>query len=237
VSALRGKGDAYARSAMRIDMTIASITALLQMATGDISAREVADTQPAKLAAMEAHFETRADAPILIGGIVDQEARTIRGAIVIPDGLSLLAAHDPHATIAGLDRVPEDEQPRVGLVHAAFDVMVGAGSALAVLGAWYWLFVWRKKGSRLLLRALAVGSPLGFVALEAGWIVAEAGRQPWVVHGVLRTRDAVTPAAHVPVTLCMFGVIYMLLGIVLVVALRRIGSGAYAHPADEAHAA
>jgi cytochrome d ubiquinol oxidase subunit I len=238
---LRGRRDAYHRAGLRIAMAIGAATAVLQLVTGDVSAREVAETQPAKLAAMEAHFETRSAVPLVVGGLVDQDARRVVGGIEIPYGLSLLVAHAPRAVVPGLDRVPEDEWPRVALVHAAFDVMVVAGSLLIALGALFWLAEWRKRAWPFVWRALLVGSPLGFVALEAGWIVAEAGRQPWIVHGVLRTRDGVTPASHVPATFLTFSVIYIFLAVVLVLALRRMGHAPRTpptHAADEApHAA
>ncbi len=224
--ALRGRRDAYHRSAMTIGMVIAAASACLQIVTGDVSAREVARDQPAKLAAMEAHYETGPHAPLLVGGVVDAEQGRVRGAVTLPSGLSLLVAHDPDAVVLGLDRVPPDERPYVPLVHLAFDVMVGCGMALLALGAAYWAARARKKGDApWVLRALVAGSPLGFVALEAGWVVAEAGRQPWIVHGVMRTRDAVTPASEVPVTFFVFTVVYVALAIVLAFALRRLATG------------
>ncbi len=220
---LRGKDDDRRRAAITIAMTIAASSAVLQLVTGDVSAREVAASQPAKLAAMEAHFATASHVPLVIGGVVDAANARVTGALEVPGGLSLLLSRDANAVVAGLDRVPRGDWPAVGLVHLAFDTMVGAGMTLIAIGAWYWLARWRKRErSRAMAWLLVLASPLGFLALEAGWVVAEAGRQPWIVYGVMRTRDAVTPAARVDVTFALFTVLYAFLAVVLVVVLRRL---------------
>ena len=235
-AALRRAPEPYQRSAMSIAMAVAAVTACLQIVTGDVSARAVARSQPAKLAAMEAHYETRAGAPLSFGGVVDTEGESVRGAIEIPRGLSLLVAHDPDAVVPGLDQVPRSDRPFVPLVHAAFDVMVACGGALVALGAAFWVVRARRmREGRALLVALVLGSPLGFVALEAGWVVAEAGRQPWIVYGVMRTRDAVTPVAEVPFTFFAFTALYLALGLVLVFALRRLAAAPSGEKTEEAH--
>jgi cytochrome d ubiquinol oxidase subunit I len=125
--------------------------------------------------------------------------------------------------VAGLDRVPRDEWPNVVITHVAFQIMVGCGFLLAAVGALYWLLQWRKREPRRwLLIALLFCSPLGFVALEAGWIVTEVGRQPWVIKNVMRTAEAVTTVEHVPITLFAFAILYAVLGIVLTILLRRL---------------
>ncbi len=131
---LRGRRDAYHRSGLTIAMTLATTTALLQPISGDFNGRMVAQYQPAKLAAMEALFETQAGAPLIIGGIPDEKSGKVRFGIEIPYGLSLLAAHDPHAVIKGLNEFPPDERPNVLWVHLAFQVMVGCGFILIGLG-------------------------------------------------------------------------------------------------------
>jgi cytochrome bd ubiquinol oxidase subunit I len=225
---LRGRLDTYHRSALTISLAMATVTALLQPLSGDLSARSVAEHQPAKLAAMEAHFETGPNAPLLIGGLPDVERGEVNYAIRIPSGLSLLVGHSPDTVVLGLNDIPEDERPSVLITHLAFQVMVGCGMALIALGLWFWWARWRRPelNNRWLLLAILAGSPLGFLALEAGWIVTEVGRQPWVVYEVMRTSEGVTPAAHVPLTFFVFSLLYLALGIALAVLLRQLASGA-----------
>ena len=236
---LKGRDRAYHRAAITLAMVMATASALLQPISGDVLARMVARTQPVKLAAMEAHFETRRGADILVGGIVDAEHETVRGALRIPNGLSLLVAHDPDFEVRGLRETPRELRPPVGLVHTAFDVMVGAGTALMVVGAGFWLSRWRrrKRGDAgdppWMLKALVACGPLGFLALEAGWVVTEAGRQPWTVQGLLFTRDAVTPARGVGVTFVLFTGLYLALGAVVVALLAYL---ARAPEGDGGHA-
>jgi cytochrome d ubiquinol oxidase subunit I len=223
VGMLRGRRDAYHRSALDIALVVGGVAALLQPLSGDLSARRIAKYQPAKLAAMEAHYETGSHVPLLIGGIPDG-AGGVKGALRIPSGLSLLVGHSPSTVVTGLNDFPEDERPPVGITHLAFQVMVACGFALAALTLWYG---WRRRrgpvdDARRLLRALGFAAPLGYVALEAGWIVTEVGRQPWVIYGVMRTSDGVTPVAGVPVTLFGFGLLYLALGAALAYLLRRL---------------
>jgi cytochrome bd ubiquinol oxidase subunit I len=223
---LRGRRDAYHRAGLTLSLALATATALLQPLSGDLSAKQVAEHQPAKLAAFEAHFRTEAGAPLLVGGIPDEEAGTVRGAVRLPKLLSFLAHGDFDATVRGLEEFPADERPNVLISHLAFQVMVGCGLALIGLGAWFWLVRLRKREpGRWLLRAVVAGSPLGFLALQAGWIVTEVGRQPWVVYGVMRTRDGVTPVAGVPATLFGFSLLYLVLGTALALLLRKLATG------------
>ncbi len=220
---LRGRDDAYHRSGMRIALAVGAVAALLQPISGDISARAVAQRQPAKLAAAEALFKTEQGAPLLIGGIPDVDAEEVRYAVRIPRALSFLAHHDFNAEVAGLDQLPREEWPNVVITHIAFQIMVGCGLLLAAVGLWYWFVLWRKQQpGRALLWTLLVVSPLGFIALEAGWIVTEVGRQPWVIYQVMRTADAVTSVDHVDITLYAFTILYTVLGIVLAMLLRRL---------------
>lgn len=215
---LRDPNNAFHRRALGVGLLVGVPAALLQPISGDISARNVAKYQPAKLAAMEALFETREAAPLLVGGWPDMEARTVRFGLEIPGGLSMLAHHDPRAEVTGLDRIPRDEWPHVPTVHFAFQVMVGIGTLLALVGLWTaWVAVRQGDvaGNRRLLLALAACGPLGFVAIEAGWIVTEVGRQPWVIHGVLRTADAVTPMPGLAYTFLGFTLLYLFLGVVV----------------------
>lgn len=226
VGLLRGRDDAYHRSAIRIALAVAAVTAVLQPISGDISARMAAKHQPAKLAAMEALYETRTHAPLTIGGIPDDDARRVRFGIEIPAGLSLLLAHDPAHEVTGLDAFPRDEWPNVMIVHIAFQVMVAAGFAMAGIGALFWLLQWKRRGRepRALWILLVAAAPLGYIALQAGWLVTEVGRQPWVIYGSMRTADGVTTVPGVPVTFFGFSLLYLLLGIALAVLLRALAT-------------
>jgi cytochrome d ubiquinol oxidase subunit I len=224
---LRGRRDAYQRSGIAIAMVLATITALLQPISGDINGRMVAQYQPAKLAAMEALFKTQAGAPLIIGGIPNEQTGEVRLGIEIPYGLSLLATHDPHAVIRGLNEFSRDNRPNVFWVHVAYQVMVGCGVILIALALWYWWNHWRSAvaEAQWMLRALVLGSPFGFVALEAGWMVTELGRQPWAIYGLMRTTEAVTPVSDVRSSLLVFTVLYLGLAVALVVLLLRLSRG------------
>jgi cytochrome d ubiquinol oxidase subunit I len=216
--------NAFHRRALGIALVLGVPAALLQPISGDISARAVARYQPAKLAAMEAHFETAAGVPLAIGGVPDMDRRELRYAIKIPYGLSLLAFHDPNAVVQGLNEFPRQDWPHVPIVHTAFQIMVGLGTYLALLSLWIgWLAFKRRDltSNRLLLRAIAVAGPMGFIAIEAGWTVTEVGRQPWIVYGVLRTAEAVTPMPGLIVPFLLFTLLYCFLGVVVVWLLYR----------------
>lgn len=215
---LREPMNAFHRRALTIGLLVGAPAALLQPISGDISAKNVTQYQPAKLAAMEGLFETRAAAPLMIGGWPDMEARETKWGIEIPYGLSLLGHGDPHAVVIGLDSIPRDQWPHVPTVHLAFQVMVGLGSWLALVSLWTLVLMLRRQdvaSHPWLLRAIALSAPMGFIAIEAGWIVTELGRQPWVIHGVLRTADAVTPMPGLTWTFLGFTLLYILLGIVV----------------------
>ncbi len=220
----REPGNAFHRAALLLALAMGGGAALLQVVSGDLSARKLAETQPVKLAALEGQFETMRGAPLRIGGIPDAEQRVTRYAIEIPYGLSFLAFHDPDAEVKGLDAFPRDVWPDPRKVHLAFQVMVGLGSAMAALSLAALLLWWRRPGwlahPRFLL-AVAVSGPLGFLALEAGWLVTEWGRQPFAVWGVLRTADAVTPVRGLAVPLVAFNLLYLLLAVATFVLLRR----------------
>ena len=216
--------SAFHRRALGIALWVGGAAALLQPLSGDLSARQVAEHQPVKLAAMEGQFRTQRGAPLRIGGWPDEEAEVTRYAIEVPRGLSLLAFHDPDAEVRGLDSVPRTDRPPVHVVHLAFQIMVACGSALGGVAALAALLAWRRRGlpdAPWFLRTLVACGPLGFVALEAGWTVTEVGRQPWIVHGVFRTADAVTPMPGLVVSLVTFTAVYVFLGFVVVFLLRR----------------
>jgi cytochrome d ubiquinol oxidase subunit I len=215
---LRGRSPAFHTRALRLALLLGAPAAVLQPLSGDLSARVVAATQPVKLASLESVWETQRGAPLTIGGVPDEERERTRWAIEIPYGLSLLAFHDPHAEVRGLKSFPRADRPPVAVVHFAFQVMVGLGTAMAVVALWAAWAAWRRRDlakEQWLLRALAIVAPFGFLATEAGWIVTEVGRQPWVVQGVLRTADAVTPMPGLVVPMTLFTLLYLLLGAIV----------------------
>jgi cytochrome d ubiquinol oxidase subunit I len=233
---LRGRGDPYHRSGLGISLAVGTITALVQPLSGDWSARTMYEYQPAKLAAAEAHFHTSSHVPLLIGGIPDEQGNT-RYALRIPSGLSFLIGRSPSTVVTGLDRTPPDERPPVLITHLAFQVMVASGLALIAAGVLFWLSRRRHLEPRWLLRFVLLSAPLGFVALEAGWVLTEVGRQPWVVYGVLRTADGVTPRSDVAITFFGFTVLYLVLGCALIVLLRGLAQRNRAAAGDVVHAA
>ncbi len=225
VAMLRGRRDRYHRIGFLLPFTMAAVLALPQVVVGDWAARFLADKQPVKLAAIEGLNETQRGAPLTIGGLViDGE---MRYGLEIPNGLSWLAQHDPDAEVIGLDSVPPDERPPVAIVHLAFQVMVAIGTGFLVLAGWYGLVWWRRRRlptTRLFLYAAAAAGPAAVVALEAGWIVTEVGRQPWIAYGVLRVSDAVTSASNLRVGYYVLLVVYSGLTVATVYVLRRIAA-------------
>jgi cytochrome bd ubiquinol oxidase subunit I len=216
--------NAFHRRALSVALLLGAPAAVLQPISGDISGRAVAVQQPVKLAAMESHFETMAEAPLTIGGWPDPERGEVRYAIKIPYGLSLLAFHDPHAVVRGLNDFPRENWPNVPIVHLAFQIMVALGTYLALVSLWAGYLAIRRKdlaANRWLLRAIALGAPMGFIAIEAGWTVTEVGRQPWIIQGVLRTADAVTPMPGLVVPFLLFTLLYCFLGVIVVWLLYR----------------
>jgi cytochrome bd ubiquinol oxidase subunit I len=214
----------FHRRALGIALLVGGIAVPLQVVSGDLLSRMVAARQPAKFAAMEGHYRTERGTPLLLGGIPDDAAMETRHALRIPYGLSLMMAGDPRAEVPGLDRIPRDEWPPVRVVHWAFDVMIAAGSALLGVAAWAGWLWWRRRrlpDDAWLLRALVLAGPLGMVAVEAGWVVTEVGRQPWIISGVMRTAEAVTPMPGLVVPFVVFTLVYLFLLVVLVFVLRR----------------
>lgn len=222
IGMLRGRRGEYHKSGLFLAALLGAIAAVLQPLSGHKVAAMVGHTQPEKLAAMEAHFHTRAGAPALIGGLPDVAKGKVHYGVYIPKMLSVLATGDPNGVVRGLEEFPE--HPNVMVCHIAFQVMVGCGMALIGLGALF-LFMWRRRRGdvpRWLLLMVGVGSPLGFCALEAGWFVTEAGRQPWIIYHVMRTADAVTPRTDVGATLAVYVVLYLFLAVALIALLRGL---------------
>ncbi len=215
--------DHFHRSALHIALLVAIPASLLQPLSGDISAKFVAKWQPAKLAAMEGQFETERGAPLRIGGIPNETTRETKYALEIPKALSFLAFADLNAEVKGLDAFPEEEWPPVAITHFAFQIMIGLGSLMMLACLWVLLLWWRKREvaeSRPLLTFLALLTPAGFIAVEAGWIVTEVGRQPWIVYGFMRTKDALTPMPGLVIPLVGISLLYLFLGVVVVYLLH-----------------
>jgi cytochrome d ubiquinol oxidase subunit I len=222
---LRGRRDSYHRRGMALGLAMGLWLAPAQVVVGDWAARHVAKTQPVKLAALEGQWETTSNAPLRIGGLPFPSQERTRFAIEIPGGLSWLAYGDPNAVVEGLREVPAADRPNTVLVHLAFQAMVGVGTGLLALGAWAGIA--RLRSGRLpegrwFLRAVAVAGPAAFLAVEAGWIVTEVGRQPWIVQGLLRTAEAVTTRPGVGWHLAATILIYSLLGFASVWLLLRL---------------
>jgi cytochrome d ubiquinol oxidase subunit I len=216
--------NAFHRRALSVALLVGAPAAVLQPISGDLSARAVAEYQPAKLAAMETHFETGRRVPLVIGGWPDMATGRTSYAIRIPGGLSFLAFHDLDAEVKGLDQVPRADWPNVPIVHTAFQVMVALGTFMALVGVWAGALAFRRRdpcASTWFLRALALAAPMGFIAIEAGWTVTEVGRQPWIVYGVLRTADAVTPMPGLIVPFLGFTALYCFLGVIVAWLLYR----------------
>ena len=212
------------KKAMLMALWFGVIAALAQPFSGDYSASSIARRQPLKLAAAEALFQTQKEAPLRIGGIVDEKNRQVYFSLEIPKLLSVLSFHDPRAEVKGLDFFPEENWPPVAVVHYAFELMVAVGMFLAFISTAF-LFIYFKKKEflerRFFLKLAAFSTPLGFIALEAGWTVTEVGRQPWIIYGIMKTKDSVTPIPGLVVPFILFTGVYIFLSIILVWLMRR----------------
>lgn len=221
---LKDPANAFHRRALEIALMVGAPAALLQPISGDLAARYLARHQPVKLAAAEALFHSQRGAPLALGGWPDVGAQQNRFALEIPRGLSLLAFHDRNALVQGLDATPPDNWPNVAAVHFSFQLMVAIGSYLALVALWAAWLAWRGADlahRRWLMRAIALATPLGFVAVEAGWMVTELGRQPWVIYGMLKTQDAVTPMPGLVIPFVTFTLLYCFLGVIVAWLLYR----------------
>ena len=224
VGMLRGRRDRYHRVGFLIPFTVAAIATPIQLFVGDIAARAIADDQPAKFAAMECVYETGPDQTEYIGGIcTDGE---VKYAIGLPGVDSFLVGFSTDTVVTGLDQIPDDEEPQaLTLLHTAFDVMVGIGTALMLLALWFAVVWWRKRDlprTPWFLRASALAGVGAVIALESGWIVTEVGRQPWIVNGYMKVEDAVTGAQGLWWVFGFTFLLYAALGAAAVIALRTL---------------
>lgn len=211
-------------TAFRIAAIFATVAAVLQPLSGDRSAKDIAVRQPAKLAAMEAHFKTSSSAPLIIGGIPDIKNKEVDYAIKIPGMLSFLANGDFHSEVPGLDKIPIKDHPPVAITHYAFQVMVGLGMILVLVSLLYFFALWKKRNwltSKWLLSLFVFSTPLGYIAVEAGWTVTEVGRQPWIIYGIMRTSDAVTPMPGIVYSFYLFTGVYLSLAVIVTWLLYR----------------
>ncbi|MEO1433890.1 MAG: cytochrome ubiquinol oxidase subunit I [Bacteroidota bacterium] len=221
---LRGHNIRFHQEALKIALIFGAIAAIAMPITGDIAAKDVAKRQPAKLAAMEAHYHTEKGASLIIGGIPNDETETVKYAIRIPGALSFLAHGNFNAEVIGLDQIPDDEQPPVAVTHFAFQIMIGFGSLMLGIGLLYFFMRWRKWdyiGKKWWLRLIALATPFGFIALEAGWTVTEVGRQPWIIYGVMRTEDALSPMPGIQYSLLLVFLVYTFLTVTVIWLMRR----------------
>jgi cytochrome bd ubiquinol oxidase subunit I len=224
---LRGRRDAYHRTGLVVALSFAALAAPAQVIVGDFAARTVVENQPVKLAAMEGLQHTRSGAPFTLGGFYDADSGKVEYGIEVPKLLSLLATHDPNGTVQGLDIVPPGDRPPINVVRFAFQTMVGIGTALALLGAVFVLTLWRKRRlprSRWFYRAVMASGPLALVALIAGWVTTEVGRQPWIVYEVMRVSDAVTTNNGLEWGFAALVLVYLGLGAAVAWLLRRLAA-------------
>jgi cytochrome bd ubiquinol oxidase subunit I len=221
---LKNKENLIHKRALVIALAFGSIFAIIQPFSGDYTAKSVAQRQPIKLASMEGRFETTTGAPLTIGGIPNEQIQTTGYGIEIPKLLSFLAYGNFNSKVRGLDDFPKEDWPPVLIVHLAFQVMVGCGTLLALIGVFFWIIRLKWKNFLLnnkFLKLIVICTPLGFIAVEAGWIVTEVGRQPWIIYGIMKTADAVTPVPGQIFHLLLFSTVYLILSITAVWIMKR----------------
>jgi cytochrome bd ubiquinol oxidase subunit I len=235
---LKGRAVKKAAALMKISLAVFATAAVLQLGSGHAHSIQVTRTQPEKMAAFEAQWQTMEGAPFTVFGIPDEKNERTLLAVRVPKMLSLLVHFDPDGRVLGLDEFPKDERPPVFLPFAGYHLMIFFGVLFILLGAaGVWLTAKKKLGaSRGYLKLLLFAVPLPYLANETGWIAAEVGRQPWAVHKVLRTSEAVSavvPAGNILFSIVLFAAIYALIGATgLAVILRTIRGGPGDDPAD-----
>lgn len=219
---LKGSNHIYHKKALFLTMKVGLIFSIATAIIGDFSGKYLAEYQPEKLAAAEWHFETEENAPLILYGILDDGE--VKYALEIPFALSILAHFNPTAEVIGLDQFPEDETPPL-YIHYLFDIMVTIGMSMVVLSGLYWLgkkLKWSFVDARWYRWLIVLGGPASVLAIEAGWWLAEVGRQPWILRGIMRVEDAATSSPHVDVMLILFAGLYLVLGVGSIVVLSRM---------------
>jgi cytochrome d ubiquinol oxidase subunit I len=224
VGMLKGRRDRLHRLGLLIPLTIGLIATPIQLFVGDTAARAVADHQPAKFAGMECIQKTGPDQTEYVGGICTHDG--VEGAIPIPDLDSFLVGFSADTKVTGLNSIPADERPPANtFLHLSFDLMVGIGTALLALGAWFAWVWWKRRDipkTPWFLRAVAVSGAAAIAALWCGWIVTEVGRQPWIVQGYMRTSEAVTDAKGIWFSFGLVLLVYAALGTIAILVLRTM---------------
>ena len=215
--------DFHSKS-FRIAAVFACVAAILQPISGDHSARGLAHRQPAKLAALESVFKTGTHVPLVIGGIPNPKTQEVKYGMEIPGLLSFMVGGNTNTEIKGLDQLAPEDQPPVVITHIAFQVMVALGMFMLGVGILYFYTLARGRilaNTNWLLKLFVLTTPLGYLALEAGWVVTEVGRQPWILYGILRTKDAVTPMPGIQYTFYLFSIVYLTLALFVTWLLYR----------------
>ncbi len=221
---LRKGANAFHAQAVKTALIFGSVAAILQPFSGDFSAKDIAKRQPAKLAALEALYKTSKPAELIIGGIPNDKEEKVNYALHIPGGLSFLTHGNFKAEVTGLDKFPKRDRPPVLITHIAFQIMVASGILLAFISVLYLVFSinWR----HILLKKwwivlVACATPFGFLAVEAGWTVTETGRQPWIIYGIMRTEDAVSPMPGLHYSFYIITAVYILLSLIIIWLMKR----------------
>ena len=221
---LKGKNREFHLKAFRIAVIFGIFGAVLAPISGDVAAKSVAKRQPIKLAAMEAHFETEKGASFLIGGIPDEKAETVKYGIKIPKLLSFLVDGNPNSEVKGLKDFPKEHWPPVAVTHFAFQIMIFFGTVMMGISMLYLFALFFKKNwleKHWLLKLFIIATPFGYIALEAGWTVTEVGRQPWIIYGIMKTAEAVTPMPGIQYSFYLFTLIFISLSLIIIFLLRR----------------
>ncbi|MDO9374367.1 MAG: cytochrome ubiquinol oxidase subunit I [Ferruginibacter sp.] len=221
---VKDRNNLFHRTAVKMALSFGAIAALLQPISGDFSAKDIAQRQPAKLAALESLYKTSKPADLVIGGIPNDTEERVDYALHIPGFLSFLAHGNFEAEVTGLDKFPKDERPPVLITHIAFQVMVGIGMLLALTSLLFLVFSkWRRRtlSRKWWLSFIALLTPMGFIAVEAGWVVTEVGRQPWIIYGVMKTKDAVSRMPGLQYSFYTISAVYLLLTLIIIWMMRR----------------
>lgn len=220
---LKGNKHVYYKKALNFTMVLSLIFAIGTAVWGDIAGKFLAEYQPAKLAAAEWHFETKTEAELILGGVLDPVTNEVKYGLKIPYALSILATNSPNGEVIGLDQIPRELWPPL-FIHYLFDGMVVIGMYLLVVPLVYFAYKRWKKGElpRYLMRLIIWGAPLSMLAIELGWIFSEVGRQPWILVGYMKTSNAATTADNVGEMLILFSLLYTFLAVVCTLVLKRM---------------
>jgi cytochrome bd ubiquinol oxidase subunit I len=221
---LKNRQSEFHRSAYRIALVFGAVAAVIMPISGDFAAKNIAGRQPEKLAAMESLFVTQKRAPLIVGGIPDENTQEVKLAVEIPGFLSFLAFGKTDAEVKGLDQFPRDEWPPVFLTHVSFQLMVLLGMIMLAIAILFFVFYWRWKNlldKKWWLRLLSFSIPLGFLAIELGWMVTELGRQPWIIYRIMRTEEALTPMPGIIYPLLLISIVYLILTLLSFYLMNR----------------